>query len=202
MGHQALAIVCGIALSIFLAGLAEASDLSYTYVEAGYVDLDFDSVNDIDLDGDGWGIFGSLAINDLVHVFGGYATVDLDVDNFDIDADYDTWEMGFGAHYGIADNLDVVGTVSYVNADVETDVGDADDDGFGVSARLRGRLANQFELEGGISYVDLDNAGNDFSVGADARWYFIETLALGFGYTTGDDVSAWTASLRWEMPKQ
>lgn len=188
-GLAGLAAAC-----LFLPLAAGAGNLSYTYVEGGYVNL---SVDDPDTDGDGWGLGGSFAVNEMIHVYGQYSTVDLD----DFDADFDTYEVGIGGSWGIAPNADFIGRVGYVSAELDTDFGNVDDDGYSLTAALRGRLAQAFELEGGINYADLDDAGDDTTVYVDGRYYFTPQWAVAGGYSMGDDIDAWTLGVRWEMPR-
>lgn len=189
-GTLALAAALGLA-----ATGAQAGDLGYTYVEGGYQDVD---VDDVDADGDGFTLGGSIALTDMFHLFGGFGTAELDVDGFG-DVDYDTWEVGGGINYGIASNADLVGRLSYVSAEVDAGFADADDDGYRLYGGVRGRLASPFELEGGISYTDLDDSGDDTAFVGAGRYYFTDQWAAGLSVNVGDDVTVWGLNVRWEM---
>lgn len=68
----ALQAATGLLASAFLMTSALAAEgPRYTYVQAGYVDLeiDFDGGFGGDLDGDGFVIGGSLAVTDMFHIF-------------------------------------------------------------------------------------------------------------------------------------
>lgn len=193
------ACAIGFATMLGLAGAGNAvAELSYTYVEGGYFDVDIDDSN---ADGDGFGIAGSVAITDMFHLFGDYATADLDGPGGG-DVDFDTWQVGGGLNLAMAENLDFVGRLSYLSAEVDfPGFGSADDDGFGLYGGLRGRLTAPVELEGGIAYADLDDAGDDTSLVLGGRYYFNESLALGLSADIGDDVTVWGINLRLEMPR-
>lgn len=182
-----------LAISVAAAGFAHAQNqvMSYTYVEGGYVHTELD---DIDVDGDGLGIAGSVALNDMFFVRGSYATLD-----FDRNVDLNQFELGLGGHFPLSDTLDIVGSVSYVDAELDFGPGSADDSGIGLSVGLRGRVAEVFELEAGIDYADLDDSGDETSFVIDGRYYFRPELAVGAGLQTGDDATTFSIGLRYEF---
>jgi len=165
-----------------------ADGFSYTYAQIDYLDAEFDDVN---VDGDGVGLAGALAITELLHLYGTYQELD-----FDRGIDASLFEIGAGINYGLAPSLDFVGRLGYVNTDVDTRFVSADDSGLALRAGLRGRVAPGFELEGGLRYVDLDDSGDDTSLLAEARWFFMPQLALGVGVESGDDLTLWNVGLR------
>lgn len=186
-------ISCAAALAALAPAAHAATDqLGYTYLDAGYVSLDYDNA-----DGDGWGMAASLAMTDRLHVYGAYENGEIEPDGFfGGNLDYTSYAAGLGLNLPVAPLVDVVGRVGYVYAEVE----DFDDSGVGLFAGLRGRVATQFELEGGVDYVDLDDAGDDTAFSLAGRWYFADEFALGAGVTQGDDATTWSLRLRWEMP--
>lgn len=200
MEKHPLVTACAVAMATML-GLAGTStahaELSYTYVEGSYFDIDID---DSDADGDGFGIAGSAAITDLFHLFGNYATADLDGPGGG-DLDFDTWELGAGVNLTMAENLDFVGRLSYLNVEVDVPgFGGGDEDGYGLYGGLRGRVLESIELEGGIAYADFDNSGDDTALALAGRYYFNDQVALGLSTEIGDDVTVWGINLRWELP--
>ncbi|MCI0517108.1 MAG: hypothetical protein L0Y45_04665, partial [Woeseiaceae bacterium] len=104
-------LLMGMSAGAMAQGAANSSGLNYTYAEIGYGQVNFDSP---DIDGDGFSIGGSFALTDQFHLFGGYATTDLD---FDVDAT--NFDLGFGFNTPLADNIDVVATLSYVYVELE-----------------------------------------------------------------------------------
>lgn len=190
--RTARAALCTILL--FAPWVAGAGNFSYTFVEGGYGQVD---VDDADIDGDVWGIGGSYGVTELVHVYANYAYTDYD----DFNADGNSWGAGLGVSVPVGDKADFIGEAGYVYAEIDTAFGDADDDGYSLSIALRGRPVDQFELQGGVTYADLDDTGDDTTFFAGGRYYFTESFAFGAGYSAGDDVSAWSLTLRWELPK-
>ena len=181
----------GIAACAFAFNAAADDGLSYNYVEASYVDSEID---DLDIDGDGLALAGSVAIGDTMFLHAGYGTLD-----FDRGIDLDQKTIGLGAHTSISNNVDLIGTIGYVDAELDTPFGSADDDGYSVGVGLRGKIAEAFELEGGISYVDLDDSGDDTTFNLGGRYYFTESFALGAGIGIGDDVTTWNLGVRLEF---
>ena len=169
-------------LLLGLGGVASADGFNYTYGEIGYGIVEID---DVDVDGDGFGIAGSFAIADEFHIFGGYSTASLD---FDID--YNQFEVGFGYNKPISDAVDVVATLSYVNVEVDVPgFGSEDDNGFGIGVGLRGMVAPQVELHGGLEYIDLSDSGSDTGFGAGVRYNFNDQFTMGLSGSWTDDVS-------------
>jgi hypothetical protein len=150
--------------------LAQDSGMSYTFVEAGWLEVDPDGGAKVD----GWQLNGSLALADMWHVNAQFAQ---------IDSDLDIYRVGGGMHYGLNQSLDLVGQVSWVRADAGSSA-----DGFGMTALLRGKLTRSFELEGGVDYVDLgSDGGGDATrfVGA-GRYFFTPAFAAGLNVSIGD----------------
>ena len=169
--------------SLFPLGV-HADDFSYTYAQIDYLDAELDESN---VEGDGVGLSGALAVTDLVHLYAVYQELD-----FDRGIDASLFEVGAGLNYALAPDLDLVGRLGYIDVDLDR----GDDSGLTLRGTLRGRVAPSFELEGGVRYVDLDESGDDTSLVAEARWFFLPQLALGLGIDTGDDLTVWNVGLR------
>ena len=162
-----------------LAALAE--DMSYSYVEVGYVDADLADV----ASGDGPSLRGSANFAEKFFAFGEYTTLD-----FPGGVDLDQYVVGLGGHFGIFDNADFVGRVGYTEFDVSVPgLGSGSADGYVVSAGIRGQVAEDFELEGHVIHTDLGSDLGDstgFVVGG--RYFFTGSLAIGLEYRTGDEI--------------
>lgn len=181
-----------LASALLLPAFSIAGDLSYSYVEAAYGETEIDAGQGVgDVDGDGFGISGSLAVAPNWHVFADFASSD-----FDFDVESTQYRVGGGFNYPISDAADVIARLSYVNVEVEVDtpIGSfsEDEDGFGLGAGLRGQLAESFELEGAVEYVDLGgDGGGDTSFIAEGRYFFTPMFALGAGVEVGDDFTTY-----------
>ena len=65
-----------LAMTLPVAAFADGFD--YNYVEAGYVSTEVDA-GLVDVDGDGFGLRGSMALKDNVHIFAALDDQDLDL---------------------------------------------------------------------------------------------------------------------------
>lgn len=137
---------------------AQADDnLSYTYVEADYLNVDGDA--------DGFGLRGSLEFGQSgFYGFGGYSNVDIDNTSIDIDL----WNLGLGYAHGVAPNADLISEVSYINADA----GGFDADGYRVSVGVRGSFSPKFEGMLKANYTDGSDFDGDFSATIGAQYKF------------------------------
>lgn len=177
-------------LFLALAASASAKEFDYNYFSLGYGNIEFDDVN---VDGDGFGLAGSLAINDEFHVFAGYQAAGLD---FGIDVS--TLGAGIGYHTSLSPVVDLVASVSYQYIDFDAPgPGDADDNGLGLGVSLRFAASEEIELNAGISYVDFSDSGNDTGFGVGGLYSFTDAFALGLGAEWSDDASSYTLEGRF-----
>ena len=175
--------VLGITLLVFAAP-ALAGDLSYNYFQLDYRRID---VDDISVDGDGFGLGGAFEVGENWFIVAGYATADLD-----FGVDLDQLEAGVGYHADMSENADVFATLSYVSVEASAPgVGSLDDNGFGIRVGVRGMVNEQVELTGSIGYVDLDDFGDGTSLGASAFYSFTDAFALGLVIETDDDITSY-----------
>ena len=183
------------ASAAFVPFLAQAEGLSWSYVDAAYINTDIES---FDEDVDGFALRGSYEIVDNVFVFAGYADQGTSVAGLDIDLQ--SYNLGLGYAWPLGKALDLYGKVGYVSAEADVDgLGDADDDGYSLAVGLRGRAIEQLELEGAVSYVDLSDSGDDTTLDLGARWYFTPQFAVGLESSFGDDANTYGLGVRWNF---
>ncbi len=154
-----------LSLAALLPLSAQADDkLSYTYVEADYINVDGDA--------DGFGVRGSFEFGQSgFYGFGGYNTVEIDNTSIDVDS----YDLGIGYAHGISDNADLIAELAYLNSDVDG-LGDAD--GYRASVGLRGSFSENFEGLVKANYVDGDEFDGDFSGTIGAQYKFNQTWGL------------------------
>jgi hypothetical protein len=175
--------------SLLLAALplaAQAEGMSYSYVEADYVDVDIDNAPS----GDGFGLRGSVGFANNWFAFADYVDASVDV------VDIETISVGVGGHYPVASNLDAVGRIGYTEVDLSAaGFGGASDDGYLLSLGLRGQMS-QFEAEGNVIYTDLSDGGDETAFEVAGRWNFTDMFSAGVAYRVGDDVNYLYAGVR------
>jgi hypothetical protein len=177
--------ILGSVVALAISGQALAEDgFNYTFLDLGWANSEID---DLDVDGDGFALRGSLALTDRFHLIASYSDLD-----YDFDVGSQGLEIGGGLNLPLSPKLDFVGSISYLEQEVDVPgFGSVDDDGFGLGAGLRGRVAERLELTGGLQYVDFSDGGDDTAFGAGARYFFTDMFALGADVSLNDDVTTW-----------
>ena len=176
-------------LILAFSATAYAEDFDYSFLSLGYGTTDFDDVN---IDGDGFTLGGSYAINNRYHLFSSYNASDLD---FNVDAT--RFSAGFGYNRGLSDVVDLVAGLSYEYFELEGAGGSIDDSGLGFGVGLRFAANELLELNGGIKHVDLSDSDGDTGFHAGGLYSFTETFSLGLNGNWSDDVSSYTLSGRF-----
>lgn len=171
------------------AALADGFD--YTFVEGGFMNTEIDA-GPFDIDGDGFGLAGSLALGNNMLILASYDDVD-----YDFGVDGRVMSVGAGFHTGLTPDLDFVADLSYIDAEVSSGMASADEDGYGIGAGLRARASSKVELEAGLRYVDLDSSDTAVRVGG--RYYFTDSFAAGLGIVDNDGGTSWTLGVRAEF---
>jgi opacity protein-like surface antigen len=177
-----------LALFVFSA-TAAAEDLKYNFIQGSYGQIE---VEDVDADGDGFGIEGSVALTDRFHLFGGYTTADMD-----FGVDLNQLEAGVGFNSPIAETVDLIASLAYVSAEVEVPgFGSIDDSGYGLGLGLRAMVTPVLEVNGDIQYVDFGDGGDDTGFGAGFLYSFTERFAAGLSGDWSDDFSSYQLNAR------
>lgn len=176
-----LTVLCAPALAF--AQAAGRSDLSYTYAELRYVDVDENG-------GDGLRFNGSYDLGNNWIIVGGVTSL-----GFNQDVDYTALEIGGGYIYPYNEDFDLVATARFVDAEVDTPVGDADDSGIALSAGLRGLVTRQFEVRGSVNYVDISDSDTYLELAGD--YYFTRQFAAGLSLEFAGDTDIITVGGRW-----
>lgn len=179
-------------LTALLCSASVAQDISYTYLEGGFARTEIDAPGG-EVDGNTFGLGGSVALSDTV-----YAIADMQVTNFDFDIDQRVIGLGLGAHTAIGARTDLYADVSFVNIDIETPIGDTDDNGIGANLGIRSMLTDNFELEVAGSYIDaFDDSETGASIGA--RFYANQTTSVQFALGFSEDTTSFAISLRADL---
>jgi Ax21 family sulfation-dependent quorum factor len=161
---------------------AQADDkLSYSYVEADYVNVDGDA--------DGFGVRGSFEFGQSgFYGLGGWRSVEIDDTNIDVDQ----WELGVGYAHDLSENLDLIAEAAYDQVDVEG----YDEDGYRATVGLRGSFSPNFEGLAKVSFVDGDNVDGDFVGTLGAQYKFTPTWGIVGEAEFADGGEAYTLGVR------
>jgi len=166
-----------------------AEGFDYSYLDLSYGNLEFD---DIDVDGDGFGLAGSYAINPDIHVFAGYQGADL---GFGVDVT--SFSAGIGYNTELSPTVDAVARLSYEYAEVDgSGFGSADDNGFGLEVGLRFAASDLVEISAGIEHVDYGDGGDETGFNLGAFYSFTDAFDLGLSGSWSDDTSRYALTGR------
>jgi hypothetical protein len=167
-----------------------AAQPRYTYIEGGWLNVDFDDINE---DGDGFGVGGSLAFHPNFHLVADYADIDLDGG-----ADATIFSIGVGGNLPLRAGLDGIGRVRWINEEVDVPGGEIDEDGFGLEFGLRAMINPRLELDGGIKYVDVEDDNTSLYIGG--LYDIVSNFALGADIEFSDDVTIFFLKGRYYFP--
>jgi Ax21 family sulfation-dependent quorum factor len=128
---------------------AQAGDLSYNYLQAGY---NYAHNDNSDQNSPGWEGTASAALGQHFQVFGGGGVSNRDASS----ASGQNWNLGAGFHTPVSDQTDFVGDLSYRHGNIDGVSGDVKT--YSGEVGVRSALAPQFE---GWLMAGYSNATND-----------------------------------------
>jgi hypothetical protein len=163
-------------------------DLSYSYAELRFVDVDRRG-------GDGIRLNGSFDLENNWLIVGGLTSLD-----FNNNVDETTVELGAGYVWHYSKDFDLVSTLRFVRTDIDTPGGNFDDNGFAFSAGARGILTPQFEIRGSVNHINIDNISIDNSdtyLDLAGDYYFTEQFSAGLSLEFAGDTDVFTIGARW-----
>ncbi len=159
------------------------ADLSYSYAELRFVDVDVSG-------GDGIRFNGSFELENNWIIVGGLTTLD-----FNNNVDSTVVELGGGYVWHYSEDFDLMSTLRFVQADIDTPGGSSDDNGFAFSAGARGLLTPQFEIRGSVNHINLDDSDTYLELAGD--YYFAERFSAGVSLEFAGDADTFTIGARW-----
>ena len=186
--------IIALALAAALPLSAQAGEISYKYIEAGYAS------NHLDLGGgsgtlDGYDVKGSVAFNDSF--YGNFSYTSGSKNSVDLDETV----VGVGYRTAISDKADFNASLSWVHDNLDiNNFGSASDDGYRVAVGVRGMLADKFEGNFNVNYTDAGDFGNGVGAGIGALVHINDTwgITAGYDYSNRDsiDLSTWNLGVR------
>ncbi|MGH8105872.1 MAG: hypothetical protein ACREO1_15160 [Arenimonas sp.] len=177
-----------LALAAALPMSAQAGEVNYNFIEAGY------SASSIDGgDFNGWNVDGSFGFSDNWYAFGGFETGD------DSSVDFDQANIGLGWH--------TTGTAqwfveaSWIKDTIDFGAGsDFSDSGYAVAGGVRGFLGDKFEGNVKLGYNDVGDFGDGFTAGLAGIYHFNDTWGAYASYDYSDrsdfDINTWGLGVR------
>lgn len=164
-------LALAIAAGVLPAGVQAAdTNFSYTFVEAGVTDRDFDGYS-----ADGLIGRGSLEINDLFFVHGDMTLLSTS------GTDINTLAGGVGAAMSFSNMIDGFAKASLVRYEI----GSLDDTGLGLEVGARARVIDQVEAFGSVKYVNIDS-DSDVGIEVGGRYWLTNNWGFSASYTDAD----------------
>ena len=190
MRQNTLRAVIFAALMVLAAsvGLAQDEGPGWTYVEAGYLNIDPD-----ELSGSGDNFFAGASLGFLknFHVSGRY----VDGDYAD-DASQTFWTFAAGWHGLLGEKADLLAEATWNDIEIENE----GDDGFGLTGGVRWRPVKMFELDGFVHWIDYSDSGSMEEYEARAIFH-VWRVGIGAAYAFADDYNQYNAFVRFNFGK-
>lgn len=163
-----------LALTAALPISAQAAEVNYNFVEAGYASTSVDGG-----DFNGWNIDGSVGFGSNFYGFAGYTTGD------ESSADLNQTKLGVGWHS--SGNAQWFAEAAWVNNEIDYGNGfDIDDNGYTVAGGVRGFLGDHFEGNVKVNYTDVGDFGDGFGAGLTGIYHFNDTWGAYASYDYSD----------------
>jgi hypothetical protein len=202
-----------LALALAAAPFAAFADgHSYTYLEAGYAQLDQELPNDEalevdDIEAGGFFVAGSAALSPSLHVFGAYRDGEDDVavsfpglgeiarENVDMSQAV----LGLGYHHSLRDRTDLVAELSWLSTQIDVrsdDEGAEDGDDMRAAVGVRHLIADNVEVWIKGNYTDGDLYDGAFSASFGLQYKLTRTWGLVGEAEGGGDTSMFGVGVR------
>lgn len=161
---------------------ANAADMSYTYLQVEYVKL----AEAFDIELDGIGARGSVALGDEWYLTGEYA--DTKASEFGLDLNVDTFALGLGYHSPINAKADFISEFSALSGKAEI-LGYSDTDhGYRAGVGVRWQMGAQFEGSATANYTSYREIGSGFHANLGVQWKVSDRFGLVAEYQHGEYV--------------
>lgn len=118
--------------------------------------------DDVEVEGDGFGVKGRFDLTDTLFLAGEYQANEYDeVEGFDLDEEIqlDTLRAGLGLRFANNSPFYVLGEV--ISADIETGGSSDDEIGFGAHLGVDAPIATALSLYGQVGYISVDEVLGD-----------------------------------------
>ena len=178
---------------------AAAQELSYSYVEAGYVQVEPDE-GDIEYDGFRAKVSGQIA--EQAYLFASYGEIESDEFLGGATLEQEVITAGLGYRIPLAPVTDLTAEAAFVSVEFSSDGtiadGSEDDTGYGLGLGLRHLFTPYVEGAVNVDYVDVFDE-DETTLTLSGLFHLTPALSLGAGYSISDDADGWTVGGRFNF---
>jgi len=175
-------ILSRIALAgLLMPALANAVDqLQYTYVDAIYETGEIDVLG-IDIDADGYGAGGSIAVSENIAITASVGKIDIETASLiGRDTDSKAYSIGITPHLSVGNNIDLVIPIAIEKVELRAgSLINEDETGYSIGIGVRALVSEQIELSAGILHVDVEE--DDQGVGGSVRFHATQNVSAAIG---------------------
>lgn len=173
-----------LAAALPLTAQAKDGDLSYSWLEANYLNLDHGA--------DGWGLRGQFGLGTSgLYGLGGYNRVKAD-DGLGGSVTVKGTELGLGYHHAVADKTDLSGELAYQHADADV----ASAHGMRGSFGVRSAMSSKFEGIAKVNYYDTGDYTGDVTGTLGAQYKLTSNWGVTGETEFGQGNQAWMLGVR------
>lgn len=166
---------------------AHAAELKWSGIKAGVLSVDYDQIQ---ADGEGGGIAGSIAAGEIAYVSG--SAVGYTIENTSIHVTKTAF--GLGAHTNFATDTAIYGELGFWSDEVDYGYYTFEDDGTAIGFGVRHMPNDHLELNAGFTRFSSDGDSSD-SLGVGLRVYATENVYIGAGFADGEHATTTTVAL-------
>ena len=173
-----------LAVTALVASAAYAQAPPWTYIEAGYLNVDPD---DLEGSGDNWFAGATIGILNNFHASGRYITGD-----FAENVDFSFWQLAGGVHGLLGEPADLFAEAAWNDVEIENE----SDSAVGINAGIRWMVLPVLELDGIVHWADYDDLSDDPTYEARAI-VNVWRIGIGGAIEFGDDADQYSIFARF-----
>ena len=180
---------------------ASAAAPSWSYVEAGYLNISPDDIDGFNVDsGDNWFAGANFQIGNMFHVGARYVDGDFgEIDNGvggTEKLDFTYWTFVAGWHGALGENADLFAEAAWNDVEVGDDSDGFNDDAVGINAGAKWRPVDLFEVDGTVKWADYEDSTTNYEV---KGIFYFGRFSVGALVEFSDDYSQYGVFGRWNF---
>jgi hypothetical protein len=182
--------------SLCAASAEAVSNFDYDYAEIGVFATSADILN-VEVDGNGTDISGSLGLTEGVNLLASYQTTD-----FDFGLEGTQFGAGLGYHGALSYGIDLYLRLLYLDAEIEfprrIDIEEIAGTGYSLNVGVRYRFNKKFEADVAIAQASVDDSTSTGIIMA-GRFRMSEIFSLGLSGAFADSTESLGLDIRAEF---